>query len=71
MGLCLLMPVDVIGLGLSQRPGDPRMLELSHPPFMHQTLTVVDGFVAGLHRSCRQPGLSSEHHAGKGEVPSH
>jgi hypothetical protein len=35
---------------------------------MHQTLTVADGFVAG-HRSCRQPGWSSEHHAGKGEVP--
>jgi hypothetical protein len=37
---------------------------------MHQTLTVVDGFVAG-HRSCRQPGWSSEHQAGKGEVPPH
>ena len=54
MGLCLLMPVDVIGLGLSQRPGNPQALELSHPLFMHQTLTVVDGFVAGLHRSCCQ-----------------
>lgn len=34
MGLCLLMPVDVIGLGLSQRPGNSQALELSHPPFM-------------------------------------
>jgi hypothetical protein len=46
MGLCLLMPVDVIGLGLSQRPGNPQALELSHPPFMHQTLT-------GLRRTAR------------------
>jgi hypothetical protein len=37
---------------------------------MQQTLTVVDGFVAG-HRSYRQPGWYSEHHAGKGEVPPH
>ena len=38
---------------------------------LHRTLTVVDGLVAGLHRSCRQPGLPGEHHAGKGEMPSH
>jgi hypothetical protein len=66
-----LMPVDVIGLGLRRRPGDPQTRELGHPPLLHQTLTVADGFVAGLHRSCRQPGWSSEHHAGKGEVSSH
>ncbi len=66
-----LMPADAISLGLRQRPGDPQTRELGHPPLMHQTLTVVDGVVAGLHRSCRQPGWSSEHHAGKGEVSSH
>jgi hypothetical protein len=30
---------------------------MGHPPSLHQTLTVVDGLVAGLHRSFRQPGL--------------
>ena len=63
-----LMPADVIGLGLRQRPGDSQTRDLDHPPAMHQTLTVVDGFVAGLNRSCRQPGLSSDNHVGKGEV---
>lgn len=51
--------------------GSPQTRKLGHPPLAHQTLTVVDGFVAGLHRSCRQPGLSGEHHAGQGEVSSH
>lgn len=66
-----LMSADAIGPGLRQRPGDPQTLELGHPLLVHQTLNVVDGFVAGLHRSSRQPGLSSEHHAGKGDVSSH
>jgi hypothetical protein len=42
-----LMPADAIGLGLRQRPGDPQTRELGHPPVLHQTLTVADGFVAG------------------------
>ena len=33
-----LMPVDVIGLGLGQRPGDPQPPELSYPPFVHEAL---------------------------------
>jgi hypothetical protein len=65
------MPVDVIGLGLRQWPGDFQTSELGQPPVLHQALAVADGFVAGLHRSCRKPGLSSEHHAAGDEVPSH
>ena len=36
------MPVDVIGLGLSQRPGVPQTLELGHPPSVHEALVVGD-----------------------------
>jgi hypothetical protein len=32
-----LMPADVIGPGLRQRPGDPQTRELAHPPLLHRT----------------------------------
>lgn len=44
-----LMPVDVVGDGLSQRPRDPQPAQLPHPPFMYRVM-VVDGLVAW---SCR------------------
>jgi hypothetical protein len=31
-----LVPVDVVGGGLGQRPWDPQQGELCHPPFMHE-----------------------------------
>jgi hypothetical protein len=34
-------------------------LELGHPPWARRTLAVVDGFVAGLHRSCLRSGVCS------------
>jgi hypothetical protein len=61
----------VIGLGLRQRPGDPRTLELGRTAIDAPDLHRRDGFVAGLHRSCRQAGLSDEDDIGNGEVSSH
>lgn len=37
-----LVPVDVIGGGLGQRPRDPQPGELPYPPFMHEQVVVVD-----------------------------
>jgi hypothetical protein len=64
------MPAGAIGLGLRQRSGDPQPRELGHPPLLHQTLTVADDFAAGL-PTLVPTGLSGEHHAAGGEVPSH
>jgi hypothetical protein len=59
-----LMPVDVVGIGLGQWPGDPETLELSHAPLVHAVLVVLDDLVASdrlgrLHRSFLQPGSVS------------
>ena len=40
-----LMPVDVVGDGLSQRPRNPQPGQLPYPPFMYR-VTVIDGLVA-------------------------
>jgi hypothetical protein len=41
-----LMPVDVVGDGVGQRPRDPQTGELCHPPFAQQQVAVVDDLVA-------------------------
>ena len=41
-----LVPVDVVGGSLGQRPRDPQPGELGHAPFVHQQVVVIDRFVA-------------------------
>jgi hypothetical protein len=50
-----LMPVDIVGCGLGQRPGDPEPRELSHPPFMDKAVLIADSFVVRPHFFFFQP----------------
>src|SRR5260370_7601642 len=61
-----LVPVDMVGGGLGQRPGDPQLGELPHAPFVYQQVVVSYGLVARssqrcLHRwpSCQAGSLSN------------
>jgi hypothetical protein len=81
-----LMPVDVVGAGLSQQPGDAQALELRHAPAVHGRLVMVENIGGGkrFHRSslqravvldgagaaCSFPFLACQPRAGQGEWAS-
>src|SRR5436305_2039791 len=42
-----LVPVDVVGIDLGQRPGDAELGEPCHPPVVHEQVFVLCGLAAG------------------------
>ena len=65
-----LMPADAIGLGLRQRPGIPRRVSWVTYHCCTRPSPSLKTSRQALRSWC-QPGLSGEHHAAGGEVPSH
>jgi hypothetical protein len=81
-----LVPVDVIGIRLGQRPGDPEPPELGHSPIVHEAFLDIDNFrgsassfppASGHGRTVPPDGpaahaaLTPERGARPGELPSY